>query len=76
VLRTGLALSADLPAGRFDAGPAMSLLGGARIRGLRLGGRSVSLAADGVEVSVEGLPDGVRSGTRPPVGASQSADRT
>jgi glycogen debranching enzyme len=76
VLRTGLGLEADLPAGRFEAGPAMPLLGGVRIRGLRLGGRPVSLGAEGVEVSVEGLPDGVRSGPRPPVGGSRSADRS
>jgi hypothetical protein len=53
----------------------MSLLGGVRIRGLRLGGQPVTLTVEEAEVRVEGLPDAVRSGTRPNGSSEQELAR-
>jgi glycogen debranching enzyme len=65
VLTTALGLRADLPRGVFEVADPMPFLGPVRVAGLRLGGHALTLRGDGEQMRVEGLPDGVRCGTRP-----------
>jgi hypothetical protein len=65
ILTTALGLRADLPHGRFETATPMSFVGPVRLSGLRLGGHLVDVRADGAAVTADGLPDGVRCGTRP-----------
>lgn len=56
LLTTALGLDADLPNREFVAGPAMGLLGRARVAGLRVGAASVTVTANLDSVDVAGLP--------------------
>ncbi len=73
LLRIALGLRADLPHGLLEAGPAMGLLGEARITGLRLGDRPVAVATAGAEVSVEwtGEPAADAVASDPRTGSAQ-----
>ena len=64
LLRIALGLQLDVPRRRFWAGPALALLGDARVSGLTVDSGAVEVVAEGAEVSVVGLPDGVVSEPR------------